>query len=87
MQNYSGLHHLRCTVIFGKSREDYLNQKNFFLYKIAYFNLLCGVKMRILWDKKMAVFWVVALCRLVEVYRRFRGACCLYHQDALMMNL
>jgi hypothetical protein len=24
--------------------------------------------------KKMAVFWVVAPCSLVEVYRRFRGA-------------
>jgi hypothetical protein len=29
---------------------------------------------------KMAVFWVVAPCSLVEVYQRFRGACCLYHQ-------
>jgi hypothetical protein len=29
---------------------------------------------------KMAVFWVVAPCRLVEVYRRFRDASCLYHQ-------
>jgi hypothetical protein len=29
----------------------------------------------------MAVFWVVALCSLAEVYRRFRGACCLHHQD------
>jgi hypothetical protein len=29
----------------------------------------------------MAIFWVVAPCRLVEVYRRFRGACCLHHQD------
>jgi hypothetical protein len=29
---------------------------------------------------KMAVFWVVGLCNLVEVYRRFRGACCLHHQ-------
>jgi hypothetical protein len=29
---------------------------------------------------KMAVFWVVALCSLVEVYRRFRSACCLLHQ-------
>jgi hypothetical protein len=28
---------------------------------------------------KMAVFWVVALCSLVEVYR-FRGPCCLHHQ-------
>jgi hypothetical protein len=29
---------------------------------------------------KMAVFWVVAPCSLVEVYRRFRGASCLHHQ-------
>jgi hypothetical protein len=29
---------------------------------------------------KMAVFWVVAPCSLVEVYRRFRGACCLSYQ-------
>jgi hypothetical protein len=28
----------------------------------------------------VAVFWVVALCSLVEVHRRFRGACCLHHQ-------
>jgi hypothetical protein len=29
--------------------------------------------------KKMTVFWVVAPCSLVEIYRRFRGACCLHH--------
>jgi hypothetical protein len=29
---------------------------------------------------KMAVFWVVAPCSLVEVYQRFRGICCLHHQ-------
>jgi hypothetical protein len=29
---------------------------------------------------KMAVFWVVAPCSLVKVYRRFRDACCLHHQ-------
>jgi hypothetical protein len=29
---------------------------------------------------KMAVFWVVAPCNLVEVHRRFRGAWCLHHQ-------
>jgi hypothetical protein len=28
----------------------------------------------------MAVFRVVAPCSLVEVYRRFRGTCCLHHQ-------
>jgi hypothetical protein len=30
---------------------------------------------------KMAVFWNVAPCNLVEVYRSFRGACCLNLQD------
>jgi hypothetical protein len=29
---------------------------------------------------KTAVFWVVAPCSLVEVYRRFRGPCCLHNQ-------
>jgi hypothetical protein len=29
---------------------------------------------------KMAVFCIVAPCSLVEVYRHFRGACCLHHQ-------
>jgi hypothetical protein len=29
---------------------------------------------------KMAVFWVVAPCSLVEVYQRFRRPCCLHHQ-------
>jgi hypothetical protein len=35
-------------------------------------------------SKKMTVFWVVTHCSLVEVYRRFRGACCLHHQDKLL---
>jgi hypothetical protein len=30
---------------------------------------------------KMAVFWVVAPCSLVEVYRRFKGAFCLHHES------
>jgi hypothetical protein len=30
---------------------------------------------------KMAVFWVVKSCSLVQVYRRFRGVCCFHHQD------
>jgi hypothetical protein len=32
---------------------------------------------------KMAVFWVVAPCRLVEVYRHFRGTCFLPDYTAL----
>jgi hypothetical protein len=37
---------------------------------------------------KMAIFWVVVLCSLVEVYWCFIGACCLHYQDddALMME-
>jgi hypothetical protein len=33
---------------------------------------------------KVVVFWVVVPCSLVEVYRRFKGACCLL--IALMME-
>jgi hypothetical protein len=32
------------------------------------------------WWMKMAAFWVVAPCNLVEVYRCFRGACWHYHK-------
>jgi hypothetical protein len=32
---------------------------------------------------KMAVFWAVAPCSLVEVYQRFRGPGCLHHQGDL----
>jgi hypothetical protein len=41
------------------------------------FEVLTAVSM------KIAVFWVVAPCSLVEVYQRFRGPCCLHH---LMME-
>jgi hypothetical protein len=35
---------------------------------------------------KMAAFWVVAPFILVQVYRRFRGACCLHHQSNESVN-
>jgi hypothetical protein len=46
------------------------------------FQVLMAVSM------EMAVFWVVALCSLVEVYQHFRGACCHQHQgdEDLMME-
>jgi hypothetical protein len=31
-------------------------------------------------NMKMTVFWDVAPCCLLEVYRRLRGVCCLHHQ-------
>jgi hypothetical protein len=34
----------------------------------------------------MAAFWVVAPWSLVEVYRRSRGACCLHHLIALVLE-
>jgi hypothetical protein len=49
----------------------------------AHFVILVGlVRFQVLTaaSMKMAVFWVVAPCSLVEVYRRFRGACYLHHQ-------
>jgi hypothetical protein len=35
---------------------------------------------------KMAVFWVVAPCSMVEVKQHSRGPCCLHHQGALMIE-
>jgi hypothetical protein len=32
---------------------------------------------------KMAVFWEVAPCSLLEVYQRVRGPCCFHHQGEL----
>jgi hypothetical protein len=31
----------------------------------------------------MAIFWVVGLCSLVEVYQHFRRACCLHHYGGI----
>jgi hypothetical protein len=41
---------------------------------------LVGFEVLMAVSMKMAVFWVVVLCSLVEVYRRFRGTCRLHHQ-------
>jgi hypothetical protein len=42
--------------------------------KLVGFEVLTAV------STKMAVFWVVAPCGLVEIYQRFRGPCYLHHQ-------
>jgi hypothetical protein len=54
------------------------------IYKIliVMFQVITAASMMI------AVFWVVAPCSLVEVYRRFRGILCLHHQgDKSLMSL
>jgi hypothetical protein len=35
---------------------------------------------------KMAVFWVVAPCSLVEAHQRFRGTCCIHHQGVFLVR-
>jgi hypothetical protein len=47
----------------------------FLFYLLPHFCVLLSTSV-----PKMAVFWDVAPCGLVEVYRRFRGAFCLYNQ-------
>jgi hypothetical protein len=41
---------------------------------------LVGLEVLTAASMKMAVFWIVAPCSLVEVYRHFIGACCVHHQ-------
>jgi hypothetical protein len=42
------------------------------------YNFQVGLNVLMVASMKMAVFWVVAPCCLVEVYRRFRSSCCLH---------
>jgi hypothetical protein len=42
--------------------------------------LLIVTKNNVKYALMMAVFWVVALCSVVQVYQRLRGACCLQRQ-------
>jgi hypothetical protein len=50
------------------------------LFTLVGFEVLRAVSL------KMAVFWVVVLYRLVEVYQCFRGPCCLNHQGNEFIN-
>jgi hypothetical protein len=49
--------------------------------KIRSKNEIVGFKVLTAVSKKMAVFWVIAPCSLVEIYLRFRSTCCLHHQS------
>jgi hypothetical protein len=48
------------------------------IYQQVGFEVLTVVSM------KMAVFWVIVPCSLVEVYQCFRGPCCLHYQSHLL---
>jgi hypothetical protein len=43
-------------------------------------NRLSNKELRLEKNTEQTAFWVVAPCSLVEVYRRFRDACCLHLQ-------
>jgi hypothetical protein len=58
----------------------YLHHQGDDRQKTATLTILVGFKVLTAVSTKMAVFWFVAPCSLVEIYRRFRGACCLQHQ-------
>jgi hypothetical protein len=38
--------------------------------------ILVGFEVLMVASMKVAVFWVIAPCSLVEIYQRFRGTCC-----------
>jgi hypothetical protein len=50
-----------------------------FYYRNKYFNKCVRFEVLTAVSTKIAVFWVVALCSLVEVYQRFKGPCWLHH--------
>jgi hypothetical protein len=61
----------------------YFTSHDNFEFKLLTFQVITAASM------KMTVFWVAAPCSLAEVYRRFRGPCCLHHQGdeiALIME-
>jgi hypothetical protein len=61
------------SALFGQrynTYEHFTRQEFFVRYQVY---LAAGLK--------MAVFWVVAPCSMVEVHRRFRDACCLHRQS------
>jgi hypothetical protein len=64
---------LRPTQGGGKGKRSDLSSfyKNIYL---VIFRVLTAASM-----KMAAVFWVVEQCSPVEVYRRFRDACCVHH--------
>jgi hypothetical protein len=66
--------------IKGRAFLDQLN--DYLLLKINSAPWQVGFEVLTAVRSKMAVFWVVAPCSLVEVYQRFIGLCCLQHQGA-----
>jgi hypothetical protein len=56
------------------------NKEKVLMFPVTATSSSSSARIRLFIDLKIAVFWVVAPCSLVEVYQRFRGPCCLHHQ-------
>jgi hypothetical protein len=70
--------------IYKDEEELSLIQNDLFLHPLSvedahYRHHLLGFEVLTAVSTKMAVFCAVAPCSLVDVYRRFRGTCCLHH--------
>jgi hypothetical protein len=63
---------------------SYTNVESDFFTAYTVLNTIVGFEVLTAVSTKIAVFWVVATCSLVEVYQRFRGTCCLHHGPMIM---
>jgi hypothetical protein len=70
------------SVYFNQTTRRYIPE-GCHLHKCYWHENLCQVTIAVLTatSMKMTVFWDVAPCRLVETYRRFRGACLIAFTD------
>jgi hypothetical protein len=67
----------RCNFIeiWTKSKKTISQTEN-----VIHSRLLVGFQILAAASMKMSVSWVVTPCRLVELYRRFIGTCCILYQ-------
>jgi hypothetical protein len=71
------------SLISGRGYVSYTEDISVKLYELFEGHTVTPIGFEILTavSTKMAFFWVVVPCSLVEVYQRFRGPCCLHHQS------
>jgi hypothetical protein len=65
---------VKCDVLF-EVRTEFLNNINFGFKELMFIYFSYNYALA-----KKTSLWDIALCSLVQVYRRFRDAYCLHHQ-------
>jgi hypothetical protein len=66
--------------MYGIKIDRFVEENYRQLYELVKFQVLTAASV------KIAVFWIVAPCSLVEVCRRFRGVCCLIRPITVVME-